>query len=118
MQVGQSAHVESQSLRWALGLTTVLVVLLIMILVDAPELISGRWIVGVMTVPAVGALLSLSDQSRWRVVAIIFLILLAAVLLAAAIVVIADSYVSMISGLLVGPYCSERFWRLVQRVCC
>lgn len=102
MQMEHGMDGEPQSLRWFLGLTTVVVVSLIMVLVDAPELISGRWIVGVMIVPAVGALLLLNDQSRWRTASTLFLVLLAAFLLATAVLNVADLYVYSISGLLGG----------------
>lgn len=102
MQMEQGAYRESQSLRWFLGLTTVVVVALIMVLVEAPELTSGRWIVGSITVPAVAALLLLRDPSRWRIAPILFLNLLAAFLLAMVVLNVADWYINSISGLVAG----------------
>lgn len=86
--------------RWILGLITVAVVVLFMVLLDAPELSLLRWAVAVMTVLAVGGLLLLRDDSRWRVGPTVVLMLLAALLAAVAMLNVADSYVHAISGLL------------------
>lgn len=91
---------EPQSLRWTLGLATVAVVVAIMVLLEAPELSSLRWIVAVMTVLAVGGLVLLTHDSRWRVGLTIVLMLFAALLSAAAMLNVADSYVHAISALL------------------
>jgi hypothetical protein len=98
--VPEDARGVQPALRLTLGLLTVLVVLSIMILLDAPELSSLRWVTAVMTVLAVGGLLMLSDESRWRVGPTVVVMLLAALLAAAAMLTIADWYVHAISDVL------------------